>query len=92
MFAKIIDNQIHFGQREVEYEGQTIKHPSDEIFIALGYLPVVFTTQPEAPEGYEYVETWSQENDHIIQGWELVEVPDEPTAEEIVNILTGETE
>ena len=50
-------------------------------------LVALFNSMPTAPEGYRY----KLKADTL--EWELVEIPpepDEPTAEEIVTILTGE--
>ena len=87
MYAKIIDNEVQFAKRIVEYEGETIYNPSEEIILALGFLPVVFTEQPESTITTEYVPTWSEVDGEIVQGWEAVEKP--VSYEEIAKTLLG---
>lgn len=57
-----------------------------------GYYPIELTKRPteEEPIGFYYESAWEQHEDKIVQIYELT--AEQVTAEEIVNILTGETE
>ena len=92
MYGKLINGVILFAKRLIRDGERIIDHPTPEQLIELGYLPIVFSKQPIALDGYCYVETWTEINGEIVQGWELVEEPTEPTADEILDILTGEDE
>lgn len=89
VFGKLTGGEIAFAKRAVEYNGELVKHPTDDILRALGFLEVQFTEQPEAPEGYEYAPTWAEDGGVIVQGWELSPLDDEITDEEALNILLG---
>lgn len=89
VFGKLIDGAASFAKRIVEYHGETVEHPSDEILVDLGFLPVVFAMQPEAPEDFTYEETWTEENGELVQGWELVPADDDISDSEVIEILLG---
>ena len=48
-----------------------------------GYLPVIETPMPETDERHYAVPHWTETDGRIVQSWELLETPDEVTAEEI---------
>ena len=77
MYAKLIDGQLVYAPRkmntEIGGESYTVFNPPAEMLEADGWLPVVYTDEPEAPEGYHYEATYSEESGEIVQGWELVE-------------------
>ena len=55
-----------------------------------GYKPVELSLPENAPDGYYYEPTWEENDDNIIQVWELHPLPEpEPTAEDALNILLG---
>ncbi len=61
-----------------------------------GDKPLTYTEQPSA-EGFKAVYEWQDRSEDILQVWELVEDDSEyeepePTAEEVLAILTGEQE
>ena len=98
MRAKIIDGEIVFAprkiRREVDGQSRTTYNPTDEMLAASGWLLVVEEPMPDdAPEGYHYEPTYSEQNGEIVRGWELVEDPDpgedEISAEEALQIILG---
>lgn len=91
-YAKLINNTLVLAPRRIIWEGMQVFNPAPEKLIALGYKPVVFTEpEGEAPEGYQWSETWSETETEIVQGWVLVEVPitDEEALVRYSNELTG---
>lgn len=90
MYAKLINGELQIApKRLIVNDTQIWNAPSVE-YLAQGWLPVVFTEVPEAPEGYHYESGWEQDEDRIIETWHLVE--DEPSAEELLNIILGGAE
>lgn len=92
MRAKIIDgvftpapNKISRVIDGVEYNTY---NPTDEMLAEQGWLEVIETEPGEAPEGYHYEPTYTEENNTIVQGWELVEDTDIPD-NEALNIILG---
>lgn len=89
VFGKLIDGEIYFAKRAVEYYGETIKNPSEDILRDLGFLEIEFTPQPEAPDGFEYLPTWEEKGGAIVQGWKPFPVDDEISDTEALSILLG---
>ena len=93
MRAKLIDGQIVFAprkiQREIDGETYITYNPTDEMLAEQGWLPVIETDPPEAPEGYHYEPTYTEEDGEIVQGWVLVEDPDDISDSEALEIILG---
>ena len=92
MRAKIIDGQIVYAprkiQREIDGQEYTTYNPTDEMLAEQGWLTVVETPVPgDAPEGYHYEPTYTEESGKIVQGWVLVET--EYSEAEAYEILFG---
>ena len=91
MYAKLIDGALIPAPRklntEIGGESYTVFNPPAEMLEADGWLPVVYTDEPEAPEGYHYEATYSEESGEIVQGWELVET--DYSDAEAFNMLFG---
>ena len=93
-YAKLIDGALVYAPRkiqtEIDGERYTVYNPPDELLAEQGWLPVVFTDMPDvAPEGYVYAPGWEQAGDEIVQGWELVEAPDDVSDAEALEIILG---
>ena len=77
MRAKIIGGVLVYAPRKIkrEIDGKTYVtyNPTDEMLADAGWLTVVETEPPEAPEGYHYEPTYTEEDGEIVQGWVLVE-------------------
>lgn len=78
MYAKLIDGALVYAPRkmntEIEGEPYVVYNPPAELLEADGWLPVVYTEMPgDAPEGYHYEPIYTEVDDEIVQGWELVE-------------------
>lgn len=89
MYGKLINGELKTAPVKLIENGLVTYSPSEEMYLRHGWFPVIFTEQPEADPGYYYISSWEEQNNSIIQVWERVIIPD-LTAEEIVNILTGE--
>jgi hypothetical protein len=75
-YAKLINNRPVYAPNPIKHNGLWYGNPSGEIYEAEGYKPVVYTDIPgEAPVGYQWQETWTENENIIQQGWVLVEVP-----------------
>ena len=91
-YAKLINNLPAYAPNPVLHDGLWYGNPPGEVYTAEGYKPVTFTEPPTEPtEGYQWVETWSETETEIVQGWVLVEVPitDEEALVRYSNELTG---
>lgn len=91
-YAKLIDNRLIIAPNPILHDGLWYGNPPAEVLEAEGYKPVSFTEPPgEAPEGYAWRETWTDNGSEIVQGWEAVELPPEMdiSPEEALDILLG---
>ena len=90
-YAKLINNSPAYAPNPILVDGSYIGNPPGSVYEAEGYKPVVYSDPPgEAPAGYQWTETWSEEDGNIQQGWVLEAVPpEEPSAEELLEIILG---
>ena len=86
-YGRLDSGYIRFAPRKLNGDGVTVYNPPAEMYIAQGWKPLTYTEQPEAPEGYDYVEGWEDTGDTIVQTWTLVER--ELDDSELLNILLG---
>lgn len=78
MYAKLIDGALVYAPRKmnatIDDEPYVVYNPPAEMLEANGWLPVVYTDMPgDAPEGWHYEPTYTEEDGEIVQGWVLVE-------------------
>jgi hypothetical protein len=90
-YAKLINNTITIAPNPILHGGSYIGNPPGAVYVAEGYKVVQYTEQPEAPSWYYYAETWTETDDAIVQGWELVEAPitEDEALVRYANELTG---
>lgn len=95
IYGKLINNNIAIAPRRLTIDGCVVFNPTDEQYEAAGYLPVIYTPAPEAPEGYYAEPHWEEQDGEIVEVWAFVPSP-EPTADEALtryaNELTGESD
>lgn len=95
MRAKIIDGAIVYAPKKikriidgVEYD---VINPTDEMLADAGWMIVNFTDPPDAPEGWHYEATYTEDNGEIVQNWTLVqdEITEESALVRYANEVTG---
>jgi len=89
-YAKLINGVINFAPNKIKKGDSITYNPTAETLTELGYIPVKFTEEPKTEPGFVAVCTWKEIDGTILQIWHIEET--EPSAEELLNILTGETE
>lgn len=94
MRAKIIDGQLVYAPRKIEREiddnTYITYNPTDEMLAKQGWLIVVETPVPgDAPEGYHYEDTYTEDGGEIVQDWVLVQDPDDISDSEALEIIMG---
>ena len=88
-YAKLINNFPSYAPNPILIDGAYIGNPPGSVYEAEGYKPVVYSDPPgEAPAGYQWTETWSEEDGNIQQGWVLVEIT-ELDGEQAMEFLFG---
>ena len=90
LYAKLENGALIRAPKMMDVGENHVWNPTAEQLTAAGYKPVEITGQPEAPAGYEYVPGWEEREAAIVRTWTLAELPpEEPGAEEILDILLG---
>lgn len=88
-YAKLIDNFPVFAPNPILVGDNWIGNPPGSVYEADGYKPVVYSDPPgEAPAGYQWTETWSEEQGNIQQGWVLEKIT-ELDGEQAMEFLFG---
>ena len=90
MYAKLIDNTLEIAPRQVRLDSNTVINPSNDILLALGYLPVLYTDKPTAQDGYYAVSHWVQTDVSIVQEWEVKKDTRPFSAEQITEMIIKE--
>ena len=80
MYGKLINNNLTLAPRRMTIDGCVVFNPTDAQYEAAGYLPVIYTPAPEAPEGYYADAHWEEHDSKIVEIWEFVPYP-EPIAD-----------
>lgn len=89
-YGKLINNNLSIAPHRLTIDGCVVFNPTDEQYEAAGYLPVRYTDPPEVPEGYVPMSEWEEQSGEIVQVWHIEELPpEEPSAEEILDIILG---
>lgn len=91
-YAKLIDSYPQYAPNPILVGGNWIGNPPGEVYAEQGYKEVVYTEPPTEPtEGYQWVESWSETDTEIVQGFVLVETPitDEEALVRYSNEITG---
>lgn len=91
MYGKLIDGELKVAPKKLIIEDTQVWNAPAEQYLAQGWLHVIFTEAPEAPEGYYYESGWEEENETIVQTWTLKELP-EPEPAEVLDIILGGAE
>lgn len=90
-YAKLIDGNLSIAPNPILYNGLWYGNPPGKIYEAEGYKQVQYTNQPE-PQGVgRFVETWTETDEAIVQGWLWHEATDEDEISdtEALALLTG---
>ena len=72
MYAKLQNNTLQIALKQVQREGHTVINPSEDILLALGYLPVQYTDPPAVDDGFYAAPRWTQIDSAIVQEWDVV--------------------
>ena len=89
-YGKIICGALQVPQNypcSIELDGKTIHNPTEEQYLAAGYLPIEETPEPEPEEGKTAVATYAvnRKKTAIVQSWQLVDTPAEMPHDNEVN-------
>lgn len=86
-YAKLIDSYPQFAPNPILHNGLWYGNPPASVYEAEGYKPVRYTDTPEVEPGYVAVQGWREDENEIVQTWEIVEAEVDPA--EAMEILFG---
>lgn len=90
-YAKLIDGNLSIAPNPIKHNGLWYGNPPGSVYEAEGYKPVSLTNQPELLGVGRWIETWTETEDAIVQGWTWREATDEDEISdtEALALLTG---
>lgn len=90
-YAKLINDYPSYAPNPILHDGLWYGNPPGSVYEAEGYKQVQYTNQPELPGVGWWVETWTETEDAIVQGWVWHEAADEDEISdtEALALLTG---
>lgn len=90
-YAKLINNYPQYAPNPILHNDVRIGNPPGSVYEAEGYKPVTYKDQPEPLGVGRWIETWTETDEDIVQGWEWHEAADEDEISdtEALGLLTG---
>lgn len=90
-YAKLINGSIYYAPNPILHNGLMRYNPPGSVYEAEGYKTVSLANQPEPPGVGWWVETWTETESAIVQGWTWHEATDEDEISdaEALQILLG---
>ena len=89
MYAKLENNFLKWAPKSLIINDAKVWNASEAEYIAQGWFPVIRTDAPVTEEGYYAESHYEQEVNQIVQKWEIKVA--EPSAEELLAIITGDS-
>lgn len=81
LLAKLIDGAISYAPRKIIADGKTIFNPTEDILKEQGYKDIETSEAPAvSTQTQQAVPTWQEQEDKIIQVWEVKPAQPDPTA------------
>lgn len=81
ILGKLIDGVLYSAPRKIIVDGKTIFNPGEELLKAQGYKDVeTIESHTVSTQTHQAVPSWTEQEDKIIQTWEVVPAQPDPTA------------
>ena len=90
-YAKLINGRLSYAPNPIRDNGMIRYNPPGSVYEAEGYKQVQYANQPDPPGVGWWVETWTETENAIVQGWLWHEATDEDEISdtEALALLTG---
>ena len=81
ILGKLVGGAISYAPRKIIVDGKTIFNPGEELLKEQGYKDVETTEAPTvSTQTQQAVPSWTEQEDKIVQAWELKPSQPDPTA------------
>lgn len=81
ILGKLIGGALSYAPKKINIDGKTIFNPTDTLLKAQGYKDVETTEAPTvSTQTQQAVPSWTEQEDKIVQSWELKPAQPDPTA------------
>ena len=87
MYGKLIDGELRGAPRPIKTADGDVFTNDPSIYLANGYKPIILTEYPS--DGKSYVGSWTETESEIKQIWTAAEPPEDISADEALDIITG---
>ena len=81
MLGKLISGALSYATKKIVIDGKTIFNPGENVLRGQGYKDVETTSAPAvSTQTQQAVPTWQEQENKIVQSWELKPAQPDPTA------------
>lgn len=81
ILAKLVKGVLSYAPKKIIIDGKTIFNPGEELLKKQGYKDVETTEPPTvSTQTQQAVPSWTEQEDKIVQSWELKPAQPDPTA------------
>ena len=87
MYGKLVDGELRGAPRPIKTADGDVFTNDPALLLQYGYKPIILTEYPS--DGKSYVGSWTETESEIKQIWTAAEPPEDISADEALNIITG---
>ncbi len=87
IYGKLVDGELRGAPRPIKTADGDVFTNDPDLLLQYSYKPIILTDCPS--DGKSYVGSWTETESEIKQIWTAVEPPDDISADEALNIITG---
>ena len=87
MYGKLVNGELRGAPRPIRTENGDVFTNDPALLLQYGYKPIILTDCPS--DGKSYVGSWTETESEIKQIWTAAEPPEDISADEALDIITG---
>lgn len=87
MFGKLVDGELRGAPRPIKTADGDVFTNDPDLLLQYGYKPIITAVYPS--DGGYYTESWTETESAIKQIWTAAEPPEDISADEALDIITG---
>lgn len=87
MYGKLVDGELRGAPRPIKTADGDVFTNDPAVLLQYGYKPIIMAEYPS--DGGYYTESWTETESEIKQIWTAAEPPEDISADEALNIITG---